>query len=359
MSARPVIIGGGPAGSACAIELLRRGAAPLVIERNRGAGDALCGGLLSWRTLARLEALGLSETELGGHPVTQLRIFAGGAERAAALPARAMGLSRGRLDRLMLTQAERLGAEVVHAAARLDDAGVVIDGATPISADCIFLATGKHDLRGLPRPKPGAADDPVLGLRWRLSPDRQLAEQLGHTIELHLFAGGYAGLVLHETGMANLCMAVRRSVLSRAGGSPRELLAELARKNPALAARLDSSDVPEAFDAIANVPYGWRAAQGTSGLFRLGDQAGVIPSLAGEGVGLALASAQAAVRHWHEGGAGAAVAFQPAFARTLRRPLASAGCIARFADHRLSARMLTHLAGVPAAVRLVAHATRV
>src|SRR3546814_3142160 len=37
-------------------------------------------------------------------------------------------------------------------------------------------------------------------------------------------------------------------------------------------------------------------------LFRLGDQAGVIPSLAGEGMGLALASADAAVAAWRHGG---------------------------------------------------------
>ena len=52
-----LIAGGGPAGSAAAITLARGGQAPLVIERDRETGDALCGGFLSWRSLETLANL--------------------------------------------------------------------------------------------------------------------------------------------------------------------------------------------------------------------------------------------------------------------------------------------------------------
>src|SRR3546814_3001744 len=75
---------------------------------------------------------------------------------------------------------------------------------------------------------------------------------------------------------------------------------------------------------LGRVPYGWRATGTQPGVFRLGDQAGVIPSLAGEGIGIALGSAQCAIRHWREGGSAAAPAYQHAFARQMRRPIAVA-----------------------------------
>ncbi|PAV67634.1 hypothetical protein WR25_10284 [Diploscapter pachys] len=84
-------------------------------------------------------------------------------------------------------------------------------------------------------------------------------------------------------------MAVHRSRLHEAGSLP-ALLDALGAAHPRLGERLAyrASDAP--IDAIANVPYGWRERGGAAGLFRLGDQAGVIPSLAGEGMGIALAS---------------------------------------------------------------------
>lgn len=359
MTARPVIIGGGPAGAACAIHLVRQGANPLIIERQDGTRDALCGGFLSWPTLARLEALGLSAEALGGHPVTHLRIVAGTVEGRVPLPHRAMGLSRRRLDRLLLDRAIGLGAELVRGNARLDGHRIAIDGASAMHAECIFVATGKHDLRGLPRPHPPSDRDPAVGLRWQFAPGKALSGLLAHHIELHLFDRGYAGLVLRENGMANLCMAVRKSLLTEAGGSPGDLLARLARHNPVLGSRLDDLALPRPFDAIAGIPYGWRALHGTAGIFRLGDQAGVISSLAGEGIGIALASSETAVRRWQEDGPAGAVSFQADFAKTLRRPLATGQLVAGLAQTGLGATMLARLGSFASAVALVAQATRV
>jgi menaquinone-9 beta-reductase len=73
----PIIIGAGPAGAAAAIMLARGGAKPLILERQRETGDALCGGFLSWRTLNTLQILGVDPATLGSHAVTRLRLFAG------------------------------------------------------------------------------------------------------------------------------------------------------------------------------------------------------------------------------------------------------------------------------------------
>lgn len=354
---RPVIVGGGPAGCAAAIRLLEAGERPLIIERREGA-DALCGGFLSWRTLDRLAALGIGRDELGGHAITGLRLIAGQKLRHVALPAPAMGLSRRRLDGLLLNQARRLGADVAAGTASLSD-GQLWLGSEPVAYESLFLATGKYDLRGLPRSREAAGRDPMMGLRLRITPSDAARRELTGAIEMHLFVGGYAGVVLQEDGSANICMAIRKSRLSAAQGRPAALLAELAAANPHLAARLADMPPDPAFDAVGHVPYGWRALSGMAGIFRLGDQAGVIPSLAGEGIGIALASAEQAVRFWRSGGAARAPAFQRHFAARLRTPLAVAGTVARLGENGQAAQMLTRLAGIPGAASLIAGLTRV
>ncbi|MBY0338886.1 MAG: hypothetical protein K2X11_19885, partial [Acetobacteraceae bacterium] len=46
--------------------------------------------------------------------------------------------------------------------------------------------------------------------------------------------------------------------------------------------------------AVAGVPYGFRAAGGAPGLYRVGDQLSVIPSFTGDGMAMALHSGLAA-----------------------------------------------------------------
>jgi flavin-dependent dehydrogenase len=353
----PLIVGGGPAGSAAAIHLLRAGAVPTLIERQQETGDALCGGFLSWRTRERLEALGLSASDLGGHGVTMLRLFVGRRVQELALPAPAVAVSRHRLDALLLAQAERMGATVRRGVAALDYSagGLRIEGNDILPCDSLFLATGKHDLRGTARPREAAGANPMLGLRLRLPPSDRLTALLNGHIEMHLFKGGYLGIILQEDGSANACMAVRKSRLAAAGGNPAALFRQLAQDSPALADRLADMPADPPIDAIGRVPYGWRARNTLPGLFRLGDQAGVIASFAGEGIGLALASAELAVRHWAVGGGEAAPAYQQDFARRLFRPMAAAGLLGSIGDRP----GLGMLAMIPGIARLIARMTRI
>ena len=179
------------------------------------------------------------------------------------------------------------------------------------------------------------------------------------TILLHLFDRGYVGIALQEDGSANVCMAVHRSRLNEAG-DPDKLLIALGEECPALGERLAYRSGSEVIDAIANVPYGWRLREGRSGLFRLGDQAGVIPSLAGEGMGIALASGVSAAESFVRGGADAAAEWQVRFAREIARPIRVARMIAALGERRASAGALVAVARLaPALVDWAARLTRV
>jgi flavin-dependent dehydrogenase len=350
----PLIIGGGPAGSAAAIALARHGVHATIIERDRDVRDAICGGFLSWRTLDTLKLLGL---EPKGHPVGSLALFSGTRQARVPLPSRATGLSRRALDTLMREKAVTTGAAMEHATVR-DIAGHDVhltDGAT-LTNDAIFLASGKHDVRGVARPRDDA--DPALGLRIRIAPHPRLSALVGDAIELHLFDRGYAGLVLQEDGSANLCLAVRKSRLAEAGGRPDMLLREIGN-GTSLGDRLAFADVI-APDAIAAVPYGWRAEATTTGVFRLGDQAAVIASLAGEGIGIAVASALAAADAYARDGSGAALDYQRAFARQTRRPVGIASTLWHAAERPVLAGIAIPFLGmVPGLANLAATLTRV
>lgn len=355
MRREPLILGGGPAGSAAAIALARGGARPLVIERAREAGDALCGGFLSWRTLETLTSLGIAADALNRTRVTRVRIFARRRVIETTLPAPAIGVSRARLDALLLDQAKASGAAIERGvvARAIEDGRVRTGDGALLASHALFLASGKHDVRGAARPAAARGADPTLGLRTRRR-DTGVAHRVGNAIELHLFDRGYAGVVLQEDGSANICLAIRRSRLTEMD-SPDALLTALANEVPAFADRLAGDATP--IEAIANVPYGWRALAGTDGCYRLGDQAAVVPSLAGEGMGIALASGVSAAQAWLAGEPSSV--WQTRFARQTARPVTFAGAIRAMAERPPMIAPLLPLAARLGLIDAVAAATRI
>jgi flavin-dependent dehydrogenase len=355
-----LIVGGGPAGAAAAIALARAGEKPLLIERSGETGDAICGGFLSWRTLETLAKLGVAADTLNASPTTRVRLFAGSRYAEAPLPRPARSVSRHKLDTVLLAAAGAAGAGIERGVAvRAIAETVRLDDGAELHPAALFLASGKHDIRGVARPAEARGSDPTLGLRVRIAAAPGLTRLVSDSIELHLFDRGYVGIALQEDGSANVCMAVHRSRLNEAG-DPGRLLTALGTECPALGERLGYRSGSEPIDAIANVPYGWRLRAGTAGLFRLGDQAGVIPSLAGEGMGIALASGVAAADAWQRGGAQAATNWQAGFAHRIARPIGVASVIARLGERSATASALVATARLaPSLVDLVARLTRV
>lgn len=298
-----LIIGAGPAGCSAAITLASAGTPTLLLERSRETGDALCGGFLSWQSLARLRELGIDPTLLGGQPVDRVRLFHRHGMAEAQLPMPGLGLSRHMLDTALLDAACRAGAGVERGVriTAVDSSGASGGDGADFAGRPVFLATGKSGLTGHPRsPPPPAETDPVVGLRLRLAPGPGHARLTGSAVELFLFDRGYAGLVLQEDGSANLCLAVHKSRFIEAEGKADRLIADWASDCPPLSDRLAAAmsgpaTLPRA-DAIAAIPYGWMAGAGAAPPWRIGDQLACIPSLAGEGMGIALWSGMAAAR---------------------------------------------------------------
>lgn len=350
-----LIVGGGPAGAAAAIVLARGGIPTEVIERRHTIQPVVCGGFLGWDALAALKRLGIDAANLGARPIDHMRLVAGRRLVEIRLPRPAAGLSRRSLDAALLDHAKMLGAYVRYGRAarginmaartiRLDDGAIM-------RADALFLATGKHDLRGAARPRPARA---MVGLRVQLPPSPRLGAELCGVVELHLFDDGYAGLLVQEDDSINLCISIRTTRLGRAGGIE-AMLAALGREQPLLGERLTGA--PRAkWATVAGVPHGWRARGGEPGVFRLGDQAAVIPSLVGDGIAMALNSGMAAAHAVM--GKEETPHFQSRFAAISAMPLRIAGMLQWAAEHRGTRTMALHMFDhLPATARLAARLT--
>lgn len=363
-----VVVGGGPAGAGAASLLAASGCATLLLEREASAQHKVCGEFVSCEAQAALRGLGVDLRALGGVPIGQVRLVSGRSVAESPLPFEGTGLTRKVLDEALLMSAKEHGAEVRRGTAARS-VGVEgnalrlsLSGGREVVASTLFLATGKHDLRGAKRPVVDGSGD-FIGFKsyFRLQPSQRRA--LDGTIEVVLFDGGYAGLQLVEGGVANLCLLARRDLFDRVGRSWGALLAHLLNLCPHLAARLAGSDSLLARPlTIFRIPYGYLHEPDDldpEGLFRLGDQMGVIPSFCGDGIAIALHTGRLAAATWLARG-NAAGAFHRQVREDIGGQIRLASGLYGFAAHPLGRSATVMLCrGFPGAMRAVAAHTRI
>lgn len=355
-----LVAGGGPAGAALATHLARRGRAVVLMEQSAAAHHKVCGEFLSHEAVTALDRLGIDLHRLGALPILGVRLSAQKEIAACDLSFPACSLTRRSLDESLLAVAAQAGATVLrgHRIDSLSPSGrtwtaQLSEGET-YCAPAAFLAAGKHDVNGHRRP-PGVQNDLVaFKMYYRLSPAQRCA--LHGWVELFLFPGGYAGLQLSGDHMANLCLLVNRRTLRARGNDWGSLMEHLCDSSPALAARLDGAEPLLSKPlALSSIPYGMQLARSKPGLWRLGDQAAVIPSFSGDGMAIALHSAQRAAGCFLAGKS------SETYATTLARELhASIGFATTVARLLIAAPALAQAARLwPPLLKLVADRTRI
>jgi flavin-dependent dehydrogenase len=304
-SVHALVVGGGIAGGAVAAHLARAGREVILIEREAGPHDKVCGEFISGEAVDYVRGLGIELAALGAVPIPAMKVHTARATAGCDLPFAAVSISRRVLDEAVLLQASAAGADLrrgrmVRSLRHLDERWIVeLDDGSRIAGRDAFLATGKHDLRGWKR-SPGRQNDLIaFKLHWRSRGEHTGAR--GPCVELLLFPGGYAGIEPVENGILNVCLVVRRSYFAQIGGRWDALFSMLCANLPplrqALAGRQACWDRPL---AIAAIPYGFVQSRG-DGPWRLGDQAAVIPSFSGDGIAIALHSARMAAEYYLAG----------------------------------------------------------
>lgn len=266
---RPIeIIGGGLAGLSLGLALRRAGAPVTLIEAGHYPRHRVCGDFITGLEQATIDRLGLApfladalhHREVAWFHRAQLI-------RLQTLPAVAYGLSRHALD-------ARLAAAFVSAGGNLR---------CDTRATNLEPTPGRVHANGRSR-----RESPWLGLKLHVH-----GLDLTRDLELHLGEQAYVGLARTESGAVNVCGLFHRRPISAPG--PALLSAYLvAAGMPALASRIAHAEPdPASCSAVAALDYA--AAPSVPDTLRLGDAYGLIPPFTGNGMAVALQSAESSL----------------------------------------------------------------
>lgn len=272
-----VVAGGGPVGLAAAVHARRLGLDVVVWEPRTGPVDKACGEGLMPGAVAELTALGVDPP---GHRLTGIRYLGHAGGRSADAPFHAgpgRGVRRTTLHAALADRVADAGIPVWRKRVEnVRDEGdhVVVDGEP---ARYLLAADGLHSpvrrLLGLDVPAP---DRPRFGLRCHV---RQ--EPWSSFVEVYWSPRAEA----YVTPVADDLVGV--AVLTARGRRFEEVLAEF----PALQDRLHGSRTP----VMGAGPLRQRASARRAGrVLLVGDAAGYVDALTGEGIALGLAQARVA-----------------------------------------------------------------
>ncbi|RDG39139.1 NAD(P)/FAD-dependent oxidoreductase [Streptomyces corynorhini] len=333
-----LVVGGGPAGLATAAHAALAGLETVVIEPRATPVDKACGEGVMPSGVRALRALGLDLPD--GRELRGIR-YVSGARRAQAPfdNGTGLGVRRTALHAALARRAEEAGARTVTGRVGAIEQNADSVTAAGLRARWLVAADGLHSpvRRGLGLELPQRG--PIrYGLRrhYRVRPWTDFVEV--HWARGDGAPGGGAAGEAYVTPVADDLVGV--AVLSTVRRGYDDHLARF----PELLARLDG----EPATAVRGAgPLRRRVRSRTAGrVLLVGDAAGYVDAVTGEGVALALASAEAAVRCLR---AGRPQEYEARWRALSRRHRLLTQALVRIGCHRTGARLI-----VPAAARMPA-----
>jgi 2-polyprenyl-6-methoxyphenol hydroxylase-like FAD-dependent oxidoreductase len=286
------IIGAGPAGATAAFALATRGWDVTLIEQQRFPRDKVCGESLSALGLEVLTRLGLVDrlrllkpTVLGSTVLHS----ADGRHLTCRLPRPMWGLSRLAMDAALLDAARNTGVRVLQPARCESLSPATIrhpsdNRVETLHPSWIILADGKGAL--LPD-RPRATSD--FGIKAHF--DNVTGPR--DAVELFGVQGHYIGLAPIEGGRSNIAFSVPVNKLEHSRGNLDALWTQLLSENTALAQRF--THATRSGDWLASpLPRFPVSRRWPPRIIPLGNSAAALEPIGGEGMGLAMRSAELA-----------------------------------------------------------------
>lgn len=291
------IVGGGLGGLSLSILLARQGFQVALFEKEKYPFHRVCGEYISNESYPFLQHLGVNlqdSPQISRLQVTSLK----GKVLKAQLPLGGFGISRYQLDHQLAQLAIEAGVQLFDGT-RVDSVKYIQENDFHLKtrggefhARLVVSAHGKKSNldrkldRAFARRKLSPANN-YVGIKYHVHhPDFP-----SDLIELSNFRGGYCGMSQIEDGKFCMCYLTTAASLQAHGNSIPELEAQVLSENPVLAERLARSErIFEEAVTVSNVNFQVKSAV-ENHILMLGDAAGSIAPLAGNGMSMSLHAA--------------------------------------------------------------------
>jgi len=289
-----LIIGGGLAGLASAIHLSRKGLKVTLLEKNDYPKHKVCGEYISNEILPYLKWLGADVSVLNPSQITDFEFTAqNGKSAETKLPLGGFGISRYTLDHFLFENAIKNGCIIINE--NVTDVSFENDLFTVKTSEQSFLAKivlGAYGKR--------ANIDQQLGRNFFAKKSPWLAVK-GHyhgdfdpnLVALHNFHGGYCGVSTVENNIINICYLADYETFKNYKNIE-EYQKEVLYKNKNLKFIFENST--PLFDkplTISQISFDKKLPV-ENHILMIGDTAGLIHPMCGNGMAMAIHSAKIA-----------------------------------------------------------------
>lgn len=296
-----VIIGGGVAGLSAANRLADAGISPLIIEAGNYPSNKICGEFFSHECLSQLHDW---EIPITGK-ISMSRFICGNKKMEFTLPIPAGSCSRYTFDGMLLERAIKKGARAFTETAvksfenRSGIYEIHLSNGEMISARQLMIGTGR-----IPQLNQKAPEMRYVGFKAHFE-----NIDIHDCVEMQLFPGGYLGISNVDAKINNVACLAKKEYVQQ----PEEFIQALLQKiNRFSKARMVfpkwlTGQLPE---------FGIRKNQDLPNVFWIGDAAGSIPPVCGDGLAIAITSGCMAADYFLSEGA---IAFHKAWLKRYRR----------------------------------------
>jgi len=284
-----IIVGGGLAGLSLSILCSKSGLSVLLLEKNEYPKHKVCGEFISNESYNFMQLLGLPLQELNLPFINKFVLTSHyGLSSSCILNPGGTGISRYKLDKMLADIAVNTGVELLQGIKVID-----------IKKDSENFKVTSHQNKVYSSKITVGAFGRISGLQANSTLDNEsyvgvkyhvLDGPQNNTIEIHNFIGGYCGISKIEDDKFCMCYLAKSSELKKYKGDILEFETNVLFKNKFLKQRFQTTKLMPPI-VTSQLNFGI-AANTTNDFLKIGDAAGFIPPITGNGMSLAFRSAK-------------------------------------------------------------------
>jgi flavin-dependent dehydrogenase len=290
-----LILGGGLAGLTAAIHLSKLGHEVTVVEKNEYPKHKVCGEYISNEVVEYFKWLGLENVLQKSHPIHQFRLELDTKNNAeVTLPLGGFGISRYLLDDLLFQKAKVQNCNfiqdsVIDIQFKEDEFKILLNSGVEIETPIVLGSFGKRSTIDVNLERPFIQKK----AHWLAVKAHYQGVYSDHLVGLYPFDGGYCGVSKVEEGIINICYIVQTDVFKKHKNIP-HFTKKVLNNNLGLKEILDhSTSLFETPLTISQISFETKEAV-ENHILMIGDAAGLIHPLCGNGMAMAIHSAKIA-----------------------------------------------------------------